>query len=162
MTAKKKPPAKKPAVRKNWTTITEETTRLMMEEIMLGKSLRQIEKMPGMPTKRTIVNWLANPDKKDFQERYIAAKKVQAEIQADEMIEIADDSSGDYETVEREDGSTYQKFNHENVQRSKLKVNTRQWAATRLLSRFGDRVAVTGNDGGPMQVFFTEAERKLC
>lgn len=75
---------------------------------------------------------------------------------ADEMLEIADDSSRDY--VATENGLV---LDPENVQRSKLRVHARQWLMGRLLPRvFGDRVTqeVTGKDGGPLGVVIVPAK----
>src|SRR5260370_5913718 len=54
-----------------------------------------------------------------------------------EIIEIADDKSGDYVTTS--DGKTI--VDHENIQRSRLRVDARKWAAARLApKKYGDRV----------------------
>jgi hypothetical protein len=54
-----------------------------------------------------------------------------------EIIEIADDASGDYVTTS--DGKRI--VDHENIQRSRLRVDARKWAAARLAPRkYGDRV----------------------
>ena len=63
------------------------------------------------------------------------------EAQADklfrEIIEIADDASGDYVTTG--DGMTI--VDHENIQRSRLRVDARKWAAARLApKKYGDRL----------------------
>ena len=54
-----------------------------------------------------------------------------------EIIEIADDASGDY--VTSSDGQTI--VDHENIQRSRLRVDARKWAAARLApKKYGDRI----------------------
>ena len=74
---------------------------------------------------------------------YVAARPVRArEEQADklfrEIIEIADDASGDYVTTS--DGKTI--VDHENIQRSRLRVDTRKWAAARLApKKYGDHIS---------------------
>src|SRR5258706_11847639 len=61
----------------------------------------------------------------------------QSELRFREIIEIADDASGDYVTTS--DGKTI--VDHENIQRSRLRVDARQWAAARLApKKYGDRV----------------------
>lgn len=51
---------------------------------------------------------------------------------AEEIVEIADDGANDI------DGD---KVDHENVQRSRLRVDARKWVAARLLpKRYGDRI----------------------
>ena len=62
-----------------------------------------------------------------------------------EIIEIADDASGDY--VTSSDGQTI--VDHENIQRSRLRVDARKWAAARLAPRkYGDRVEHDVKGGG--------------
>ena len=70
-----------------------------------------------------------------------ATKHHRREEQADklfrEIIEIADDKSGDCITTS--DGKPI--VDHENIQRSRLRVDARKWAAARLAPRkYGDRV----------------------
>ena len=103
--------------------------------LMLGESLRSICKRPGMPAIRTVMYWLQRHD--DFMQQYARAREVQAELLAEEIIEIADDSSGDV-TID-EDGR--EQTNHERVARSRLRVDARKWYASKLApKRYGDRV----------------------
>ena len=54
-----------------------------------------------------------------------------------EIIEIADNASGDYVTTS--DGKRI--VDHENIQRSRLRVDARKWAAARLApKKYGDRI----------------------
>ena len=65
------------------------------------------------------------------------AREEQADKLFREIIEIADDASGDYVTTS--DGKRI--VDHENIQRSRLRVDARKWAAARLAPRkYGDRV----------------------
>ena len=72
---------------------------------------------------------------------YDEARKLQAESWADEMVDIADDASNDtYEATDRS-GNTITKTDHEVVNRSKLRIGTRQWLMARMHhERFGDRI----------------------
>src|SRR5258708_5808187 len=55
-----------------------------------------------------------------------------------EIIEIADDASGDYVTTS--DGKPI--VDHENIQRSRLRVDARKWAAARLApKKYGDYIS---------------------
>ncbi|MRT15312.1 hypothetical protein GJV07_24145 [Enterobacteriaceae bacterium RIT711] len=70
-------------------------------------------------------------------QQYARAREVQAEILAEEIIEIADDSSGD--VIVDEDG--HEQTNHERVARSRLRVDARKWYASKLApKRYGDRI----------------------
>jgi hypothetical protein len=74
----------------------------------------------------------------DFLERYTRAREAQAHKLFREIIEIADDASGDYVTTR--DGKNI--VDHENIQRSRLRVDARKWAAARLApKKYGDRIS---------------------
>ncbi|MCX2589848.1 DNA packaging protein [Proteus penneri] len=103
--------------------------------LMLGESLRSICKRPGMPAIRTVMYWLQRND--DFMQQYARAREIQAELLAEEIIEIADDSSGD--VIVDDDGK--EQTNHERVARSRLRVDARKWYASKLApKRYGDRI----------------------
>lgn len=71
-----------------------------------------------------------------IRQMYDEARKIQAETWADEMIEIADLSDGDTYVDARGDTKT----NHDVINRSKLKIDTRQWIIARLHhERWGDK-----------------------
>ena len=66
------------------------------------------------------------------------AREEQADKLLREIIEIADDASGDYVTTS--DGKRI--VDHENIQRSRLRVDARKWAAARLAPRkYGDHIS---------------------
>lgn len=89
------------------------------------------------PKQTTIMKWrIAN---KDFATLYETAKKDQVENLVDECLEIADNSSNDLITDEF--GNT--RANTELVQRSKIRIDTRKWLASKLAPRiYGERIAV--------------------
>ncbi len=62
---------------------------------------------------------------------------MQADALFDEALEIADDVSGDWSTDK--DGKKV--LDHENIQRSRLRVDTRKWAAGKMApKRYGDKL----------------------
>ncbi|KZK89150.1 hypothetical protein PsAD5_05511 [Pseudovibrio sp. Ad5] len=73
------------------------------------------------------------------------------------MLEIADDARNDWmERINRSETTAV--FNAENVQRSRLRIQTRQWIAEkRCPSRYGQKIKseVTGKDGGALQAEVT-------
>jgi hypothetical protein len=104
-----------------------------------GTSLRKICLADDMPDKATVCRWLAIHQA--FRDQYACARTIQADELFDETIEIADDGSQDYSTKTNADGSTYEAFNSEHVQRSKLRVDTRKWAAAKLdPKKYGEKL----------------------
>lgn len=111
-----------------------------------GQSLRQIDADEAMPGKTTIMRWLGERDKSEFRDQYAQAREAQADKLVDEILEIADDSSLDKKTVETDHGEV-EVVDHENIQRSRLRVDARKWAASKLApKKYGDRV-VTEHQG---------------
>lgn len=122
------------------------------EWVAEGKSIREICRAEEMPVMSTIFKWLS--EQKSFSEQYARAKEVQAEGFAEELIEIADDISGDV-------SGELQMPNGVAVQRARLRVDTRKWIASKLLAKkYGDKVEHSGPDGGPVQFVVTRAGSK--
>lgn len=96
-----------------------------------------------MPSVQTVFSWMRKHP--EFLEQYARAKEESADALADEILDIADDSTND--TVETEDGV---RVNHENIQRARLRVDTRKWIASKLKpKKYGDKLAVGGADDLP-------------
>jgi hypothetical protein len=125
------------------------------ERIAEGESVRSIVKDEDMPAASSIFRWLLDHDKKAFWEQYEKARNIQAELMFEELLEIADDSSSDIETRTNVNGDEYEVANHEFIQRSRLRVDTRKWYLSKVLpKKFGDKAAVelSGKDGGAIEV----------
>lgn len=124
-------------------TFTQSVADAICEQIACSnKGLETICQAEGMPSVGTIFRWLAAHE--SFREDYARAREAQADFLADEMVSIADDGSRDYS--KDEDGREV--VDHDHIQRSKLRVDTRKWIASKLKpKKYGDRMALTGPDG---------------
>ncbi len=101
-------------------------------------SLRTVCKPEDMPATVTILRWLR--DFESFRIQYARAKAEQAALGVEEMYEISDDGTNDFYTDEK--GKV--KVDHENIQRSRLRVDTRKWVASKLLPKlYGDKLDIT-------------------
>lgn len=110
-----------------------------------GKPLTKICADESMPCQSTVYLWLKKQD--GFSEMYARARDDQADTLADEMLEIADDATRD--VTKTEDGDV---FNSEHVQRSRLRVDTRKWIASKLKpKKYGDKVSVGGDGEAPIR-----------
>jgi hypothetical protein len=108
---------------------------VIIERLAQGESLRAITKDPAMPSLATVLKWVAN-DVEGFAKPYNEARVAQAHAWAEDILEIIDDSSGDY--IVGVDGR--REFNGEHEQRSKLRYEERRWLASKALPRiYGDR-----------------------
>ncbi len=103
----------------------------------------------GMPVTSVVYNWLTVD--KEFSDRYARAREQQAEHFLDEIIAISDETSLD----EIMDSEGNPRTNHEAIQRSRLKVDTRKWAMSKLApKKYGDKIQqeIVGANGGAIQV----------
>lgn len=92
---------------------------------------------PELPAEVTIHRWRLRHPK--FGQDYAKAKQNQAELLAQEIIEIADESSGDI----KYDKDGNESLNGEYVARSRLRVDARKWVASKLLPKvYGDKQVV--------------------
>ncbi len=97
-----------------------------------------------MPAISTVMGWLFNGKHEGFSEQYARARQMQADALFDEALEIADDVSGDWSTDK--DGKKV--LDHEHIQRSRLRVDTRRWAAGKLApKKYGDKLDLGGSIG---------------
>ena len=138
----------KPAPKKRKTgrpsLYTEALAAEICRRLAEGETLRSLCRDPGMPDKATILRWLADKKKADFREQYVYAREMQADALFDEALEIADDASGDWSTDK--DGKKV--LDHENIQRSRLRVDTRKWAAGKMApKKYGDKLDLGGSIG---------------
>lgn len=113
------------------------------ERIASGKSLRTVCKDKDMPSPATIFLWMSQNE--DFLKHYARACEERAEAYVEEMFDIADDGRNDFMEDEYMKGKTpgYQ-LNGENIQRSKLRVDTRKWYVSKIKpKKYGEKLDVT-------------------
>ena len=115
---------------------TEEAAAEICRRISDGKSLRRVCLGEDMPDTKTVLRWLSTKENEAFRLQYAHARELQADALFDEALEIADATEDDW--IETDGGK---KIDHEHVQRSKLRVDTRKWAAGKLApKKYGDRL----------------------
>lgn len=130
--------------------ITREIANKVCEKIADGMTLRQIERIPGMPSKRTIIQWATSndPEREWFSHQYERARMIRLHGWADDTIDISDDGSNDWYEHEG-----IEKPNTEHISRSRLRIETRKWHLTKLLPKvYGEKQTLehTGKDNTPL------------
>jgi CRISPR/Cas system-associated endonuclease Cas3-HD len=134
------------------TNYTEEQADLICEKIATSNfSMKSICEQLDIPV-GTVLAWLHREP--TFQEKYARAKEMQADLLAEEILDIADDGSNDFMTIVKGD-QEYEVENKEFVNRSRLRVDSRKWIASKLKpKKYGDRITqeITGANGGPLQI----------
>lgn len=103
-----------------------------------GESVRSICSDDAMPARSTVMLWVAN-DESGFSDQYEKACMARAHYWADELLDIADDSTNDYMEKQDKDGGTFEVLNGENIQRARLRVDSRKWLLSKMLPRFADK-----------------------
>lgn len=133
MAAKAKRPPGRP------TSFTAALAKELCARLSKGEPLASICAADHMPATRTVSDWkAASPE---FSADFARARDDGFDALAAECLEIAEDGSRDYAEKTRPDGSKYEAFDHEHVQRSKLRIETR----LKLLAkwdpkRYGEKV----------------------
>lgn len=131
-------------------TFTQEVADEICLRIASGETLRSMTG-DNLPDQRTIFRWLAAND--GFRQQYARAKEAQAEVLAEEILEIADDGTNDY--IKTDDGEI---VNHEHINRSRLRVDSRKWLLSKLLpKKYGDRIQqdIGGPNGEALKIVVT-------
>jgi len=105
-----------------------------------GESLRHICLDKHIPHIATIMTWVFGKveGSEEFHEHYEAARKMQAELMADELNDIADNGTNDWMET-NDEGNLGYRANGEAIQRSRLRVDTRKWVASRLLGKYSEK-----------------------
>ena len=114
--------------------------------------MKSVCREEGMPNHVTVLRWaLTIPE---FRNQYAIAREMQAEVLADELLEIADDGRNDWMEKQDQNGAMIGwRENGEAMRRSQLRIETRKWVAAKLMpKRWGDKntTELTGPDGAPL------------
>jgi hypothetical protein len=118
----------------------------ILERLADGDSLASICCDEEMPDERSVRRWARNHG--DFGAKYAVARRLGYEKRADELLEIADDSSADW--IDTDDG--HRVLNGAHVNRARLMIDTRKWLLSKMLPKvYGDHLTVAGDSDQPIQ-----------
>lgn len=115
---------------------TQELADEVCKSLAQGNSLRKTCRKKEMPSRYTVMNWLVDPNKKEFFNQYAQAREIGSDVIFDELIELADKCK---------DPALAQLL--------KIRIDTRKWCLARQQPRkYGDRIQqeITGKDGKPI------------
>ena len=117
----------------------------IMERVRRGDSQDAISLLPNMPSDRTMSNWKRTKD--DFADAWFLAWQEAAERMEEECLEIADNTADDHEIRMDKQGSQYIHGNKEQVQRSRLRIDTRmRLMEARKPSVYGRKAEINVNN----------------
>jgi hypothetical protein len=119
---------------------TQEIADEICAQLAEGRSLRTVCKAETMPSVPTVFSWMRRFP--EFLNQYARAKEESADYLAEETLEIADDGSNDWITSNDPDNAGY-RANGEHIARSRLRVDTRKWIASKLKpKKYGEKLDV--------------------
>lgn len=142
-------------------SFTQEIADTICERLVEGQSLRAICLSDDMPSAATVCRWLGQEDRALFREQYARAREAQADTLTDEMLDIADDGTNDWMAKKNAEGQvTGVEYNGDAVQRSRLRIDTRKWYASKLApKKYGDKIDL--NHGGGLTVVMQDDDERL-
>ena len=136
------------------TKFTPELGEKICELVACGWLMKDAARRFGIAAE-TVCRWVVKHE--DFRAAYAVARAQRTEIWAEEIIEIADDATGDYPT----DKDGHRIFDSENVHRARLRIDARKWQMVRLDPRlWGDRQELTLKDEDWSLLSTEEGERR--
>ena len=119
------------------------------ERLACGESMRSVCRDPKMPAVSSVFKWIR--EDAEFSSQYAKAKEESADALMEEMLDIADNGTNDYmENLDGDGNCVGYRLNGEFLQRSKLRVDVRKWAASKLKpKKYGDKTQIdnTSSDG---------------
>ncbi len=93
-----------------------------------------------------ILKWIR--DNESFRDKYARAKQDQADLLAEQILEISDDSSKDLKGIDEYGNRIEDK---EFVNRSRLRIDARKWIASKLApKKYGEKLDL--NHSGELEV----------
>lgn len=139
-------------------TYTEELGDRICQLLASGRTLKSICAEPDIPCASTVISWVFRNEV--FREKYNVARRMQVEGWADECVEIADDATNDFMEVQKRKG-TVVLADHENVNRSKLRIDTRMRLMAKMNpEKYGERVNLGVAEGVSAQLIIRGREKK--
>lgn len=111
-----------------------------------------IAKFAGV-SRGALIIWL----ERNHSDIYARAREARADKLAEDILTISDDGLND--TMVDENGKTI--VNQDVIQRSRLRVDSRKWLASKMLpKKYGDKVEIGGDQLNPIQIAVTHGMDK--
>ena len=118
---------------------SEEYGNMICEAVAQGHSIQEIAQHVDTPSERTIYEWIRTYPAMFLS--YQQARERYADRLMDEAVKIADDDLKNF----KEDSKGRLVPDWENVNRAKLRVETRKWMASKFApKKYGDKIEITG------------------
>jgi hypothetical protein len=133
-----------------WTDkLKKEAVKEILERVMEGESVRSIlnsgRDHKVLPSNVEFLEWVSEDE--NLAKRYARAMEWRAEALMEETLEIADYKGDDILESIDADGNLISKPDKEAIQRSRLRVEARQFYARKMApKKYGDKLDLTTNN----------------
>lgn len=133
--------AKSKPKRKRRTTYSPALAKAICIMLARGHTLTSICRRPLMPREDVVLRWASDPSH-PFSAQYARAREVGYLRMADQLVDIADDSTNDFMLkAETKDGTVAIGINREVLERTRLRIDTRKWLLSKALPKiYGDKL----------------------
>jgi len=130
------------------------TSRICSRIATSSDSLRAICENENLPSPDTIYLWLTKYP--EFSDQYARARQDQAQLLADQIVDIADQTQLGEIVTFKDDGKEERRV-ADMIEHRKLRIESRKWVAAKLLpKKYGDKpIQVGGIDGKPIEAAIT-------
>lgn len=116
----------------------------ILSEIEEGASLRSVLRSDNMPTQKTFFDWLNNDE--DKVKQYMRACEVRADSIFEDILEIADNASGDKKYTE-----SGEIMDAEYVARSRIRIDARKWMLGKMQpKKYSDKTILSNDEDNPI------------
>jgi hypothetical protein len=124
---------------------SQELADAICAQLAEGVSLRTVCLTEEMPDKSTVFRWLRQHQ--EFCDQYARAKEEAADAMVEDILDIADDGSNDWMERKSKEGDLIGWLeNGEAISRSRLRVDTRKWIASKLKAKkYGEKIEHGGS-----------------
>lgn len=142
--APKKTEEAKPAQMGRPSVFSQELADEICERIALGETLTEITSDEDKPSPSTVWRWQRSHD--DFRKAIAHAREAQTRMWADQIVDLADDSSNDWTIRRRQNGEAEEVLNRDHIERVKMQIDARKWLMARVnRADYGDKQQIDHN-----------------
>jgi len=127
-------------------SVYEQLKPIILARLANGESLRSICRTPDFPAESLVRQWAT--DDPEFSSQYARARSSGLDSIAEEIQEIADETSGD----SGENANAV-------VQRARVRIDARKWLLSKMRpDKYGDRTVLAGDAAAPLEMRLTRVE----
>ena len=111
----------------------------ILQRLAEGELLREMCRQDNMPSRSSVNDWILK-DINGFAGQYARARETGMHAIVEETLSLSDNASNDWMETNDPDNPGW-RVNGDHIQRSRLRVDTRKWLASKILPKiYGDKL----------------------